>query len=261
MMKFLSLPIAFCAFSLLFACKVEPAQPKIELKYETRQFVKRDCVNDQQCAEYNVFYLLFSGNDTAVVRSVSQGVHTSLVTGLGGNLNLPLEVALDSVGINFIEQFIQLKRDFPEQTMNQSIQVTSNVLLNNGRVLTVREDFYLSTGGAHPNTSSAIMSFSLNEKGRQLSASDLLKDPTAVLPMLEKAFKKSKGLAESADISLLLLTEDKKLPLPANIGIVPEGILFVYTDYEVAAHAIGPTEILLTWTQLGDLADKSKWVE
>jgi hypothetical protein len=251
---------AFAVFFLFF-CKLEPAQLKVELKCETRQFVKRYCVNDQQCADYNVFYLLISGNDTAVVRAVSQGVHSQAITVLGGNSSVPFEYALDSIGINFIEHFIQMKREMPEMEMSQSIQVTSNVLLNNSNVVTVREDFFISTGGAHPNTVTAVMSFDLKNKGRQLSAGDMLKDSSAVLPMLEKAFKKSKGLAENTDISLLLLTEDKKLPLPANIGIVPEGVLFVYTDYEVASHAVGPTEILLTWKQLGDLADKTKWVQ
>jgi len=41
--------------------------------------------------------------------------------------------------------------------------------------------------------------------------------------------------------------------------VLPEGVRFIYNPYEVAAYAFGQTDILLTWAQLGTLADKSKW--
>lgn len=261
MTKQLAFFLPALAVLFLFACKPKAVQPKVELTHEMRSFVKNYCVNDQQCANYTVMFPVFSGSDSAVVRAVNQTIQSRIITILNGNQSLPFEVALDSVGINFIEQFIQLKRDVPEQMMNQSIQLTSTILLNNGHVLTVQENLFSSTGGAHPNTATALMSLNLDNKGALLNASDMLKDPAGVLPMLEKAFKRSKGLAEGADISLLLLTPDKKLPLPFNTGIVPEGILFIYSDYEVASHAVGPTNILLTWEQLGEFADKSKWIQ
>lgn len=263
----LVLPLFAIVFLSLFACKSKGSQEATTsgaveiLKHEMRNFVKRYCVNDEQCADFNIFYLNVSGSDAVLAEAVNKAVQSRTIAGLDGNKNLPIEVALDSAGIIFIEQFVQLKRDIPEQTQGQTIQLTSNVPLNNPKVMTVRLDFFFSTGGAHPNTASALMSFDLQNGGRELTAGDLLKDTSAVLPLLEKAYKQAKQLKETDDIGQLLLTENKKLPLPVNVGVVTEGILFAYNDYEVAPHAVGPADIVLTWEQLGPLADKSKWVQ
>lgn len=252
----------------LFACKpkntgetgsTESVSPDT-LKYEIRKAVKRHCVNDEQCADFNIFYLNVAGNNVMLAGTVKMLVQMRTLAGLGGNPNSPFELALDSIGLNFIEEFIQLKRDMPSQTFNQTMQVTSNVLLNNPKIMTTRIDFFTFTGGAHPNTASALMSFDLKRDGYELKIADLVKDTAAVLPMLEKAYKEAKQMQANDDISKLLLS-GKSLPFPANIGVVPQGILFVYNDYEVASHAVGPADILLTWEQLGDLADKTKWLQ
>lgn len=259
-------PLVALAILCLFACKSKDSQGLSAtaattevLKYETRNFVKHHCVNEKQCADFNIIYLHVNGNNTALAEAVNKSVQARTIAGLDGNKNLPFEVALDSAGTKFIGQFVQLKSDIPDQ--GHEIQLTSNVLLNNAKVLTTRLDFYYSTGGAHPNAASAVMSFDLQKDGRELKAADLLTDTSAVLPLLEKAYKKAKELNESDDIGQLLLTENKKLPLPANMGVVPEGILFAYIDYEVAPHAVGPADIVLTWEQLGALADKSRWIQ
>jgi hypothetical protein len=267
MKKRLFLPLSAIIVLFLFACKSKDSQGASAnataeiLKHETRTFVKRHCVNDDQCADFNIIYLNVSSNNAALAEAVNKAIQARTIAGLDGNKNLPVEVALDSAGIKFIDQFVQLKRDIPDQTQGQEIQLTSNVPLNNPKVMTVRLDFFFSTGGAHPNSASAVMSFDLQNGGRELTAGDLLKDTNAVLPLLEKAYKQAKQLQETDDIGQLLLTENKKLPLPVNVGIVPEGILFAYNDYEVAPHAVGPTDIVLTWEQLGPLADKSRWIQ
>ena len=48
--------------------------------------------------------------------------------------------------------------------------------------------------------------------------------------------------------------------MPANVGVVAEGIRFFYNAYEVAPYAVGAGDVLLTWDQLGALADKGKWI-
>jgi hypothetical protein len=47
--------------------------------------------------------------------------------------------------------------------------------------------------------------------------------------------------------------------MPMMYCLVSEGVRFIYNPYEVAPYAVGQTDILLTWEQLGKLADKSKW--
>ena len=265
---FLSLP-AFFILSLI-ACKPKnagevgggtAAVSSDTLKYEIRKAGKRYCVNDEQCGDFNIFYLTVGGNNAPLAATVKMAVQMRTLAGLGANPASQFDLTLDSIGNAFIEQFIQLKRDKPGQTFNQTIQLTSNVRLNNPKIMTARMDFFTFTGGAHPNTATALLSFDLKRDGAELKIADLVKDTSAILPMLEKAYKESKQMQANDDITKLLLPGIKSLPLPANVGVVREGILFFYNDYEVAPHSVGTSEILLTWEQLGDLADKTKWLE
>lgn len=231
------------------------------LRYEMRNFVKHHCVNDDQCADFNVIYPDLTGADSnPAAAAIKKAVSDRLVAGLGGNRNLSFELALDSAATAFINDFIQLKRDVPEQEMGQTMQVTGGVLVNNPKIATIRLDFNSFTGGAHPNSASAVMSFE-RTTGKELRATDMLSDTTALLPLLEKAYKEAKGLKASDHIGQLLLSEKDKLTLPVNIAVVPQGILFAYSDYEVSPHAVGPADIVLTWEQLGTLADRKKWLE
>ena len=238
---------------------VETASPDT-LRYEVRRAAKRHCVNDEQCADFTIFYLTMSGNNAAMAATVRSRVQARTVLGLGGNPNAPVELAIDSMGNQFIEEFIQLKRDQPKQTFNQSVQVTSNVLLNTPRIMTTRVNFYSFTGGAHPNIASVLQSFDLQRDGAELGAADLLSDTSAVLPMLEKAFLENKMMQANDDITKLLSPGLKRLPLPASVAVARDGIWFVYNEGEVAPRAVGSTDILLRWEQLGQLADKSKWL-
>jgi hypothetical protein len=49
--------------------------------------------------------------------------------------------------------------------------------------------------------------------------------------------------------------------MPMQWCVVPEGVRFIYNPYEIAAYALGQTDITLTWAQLGSLADQKKWLE
>jgi hypothetical protein len=101
----------------------------------------------------------------------------------------------------------------------------------------------------------------MKNKGRVVPVTAMVSDTALVLPLIEKAYKKSKGLAETDPLTDMVYPELKRLPLPQNICVVQDGIRFYYNDYEVAPHAVGPADVVLTWEQLGSLADKKKWFE
>jgi hypothetical protein len=71
--------------------------------------------------------------------------------------------------------------------------------------------------------------------------------------------KKEPG--ESPKLADLVFPEFKQLPMPMQWCVVPEGVRFIYNPYEIAAYALGQTDITLTWAQLGSLADQKKWLE
>lgn len=260
-----SASLTVLAVLYLFACKSKDSNTPAAavaadtLRYEMRTFVKHYCVNDRQCADFNIIYPDIAG-DSAQTKIIKDAIRARIVEGVGGNGKLPFEIALDSAAVNFINDFIQFKREVPAMEADQNIQMTGNVTLNNPKIATVRLDFNSFRGGAHPNSAVAVMTFD-RASGRELKITDFIRDTTAVLSLLEKAYKEAKGLKATDDISQLLLLNATKLALPANAGILKEGILFAYGDYEVSPHAVGPADIVLSWEQLGALADKKRWLE
>jgi Protein of unknown function (DUF3298) len=95
--------------------------------------------------------------------------------------------------------------------------------------------------------------------GKRVGITEFVTDTTAVVKMLEQAFRKDKQVGEKENIADHLLIPQMMLPI--NAGLVQEGIRFYYNPYEIAAYALGPTDVILTWEQLGALADRKKWIK
>jgi hypothetical protein len=121
---------------------------------------------------------------------------------------------------------------------------------------------YSFTGGAHGNYGSALNSFLL-DSGKSVWLTDIVSDTAALRPMLEAGFVAAKNAegGEPSTLEDLLFPESMPLPLPVQWCVVKEGLRVTYNPYEVAPYAVGQTDIVLSWEQLGKLADKSKWLD
>jgi len=255
---------AFCAIALMF-CKPKDNVPQTAtpMKAESSQFSKRHCANESkgQCAEFNIAYPVFSGGDTAVASALNKSVQNYLLSAVGGNGQSNFAQALDTAGQQFVQTYLDALQDNPDWIMGYSTEITDTVSFMNAKVVTIQLDGYSFTGGAHPNPFGLLVSYDLTKGAKPLEITDLVSDTNAVRPALEKAYKISKGLKETDPLGDMVYSELKQLTMPANVGIATEGIRFFYNAYEVAPYAVGATDILLTWEELGSLADRKKWVE
>ena len=253
-----------CLALCLFACKSKeknappPAGP---LKAETRTFHQKFCLTDDQCALFAVSVPELSGGDSVVTATVNHSVQSFILSTVGANESLPFPVAMDSAATQFVTSFKQAHTDNPDMLMGYSMEINGTSLLLNPKVATIHLDGYSFTGGAHPSPFTTIVSYDLGNGGKVLTINALLTDTNAVRPLLETGYKQAKGMKPEDNISELLYPDLKELPMPANTAILPQGIIFYYNAYEVAPYAVGPTEIILSWEQLGALADKKKWVD
>ncbi len=248
-----------------FACQPgatdKPAGPRQPLKSELKKWSKKECVADTTCFLMSVSYPALTGGDpliTAAIRVAIEDTYRSMTDFEGRFDSLPFELMLDSVATAMGRSFTEFRTDSPESFITEwAINANGNVPVLNNRIITVEvtTDSYL--GGAHPNYGTSIVSYEL-AGGKSLEPTDLLTDTSAVLPMLQKAYEADKG-AVLAD--LLFPEFSNKLPLPQNVAVMPQGIRFYYNSYEVAPYAVGPADLLLTWEQLGDLADRKKLME
>ncbi|MFN0175362.1 MAG: DUF3298 and DUF4163 domain-containing protein [Saprospiraceae bacterium] len=255
--------MVFCAVALLF-CKSKDTtpQPANGMKAESSQFSKRHCVDEAKglCAEFSVSYPVFSGGGATIAAALNKSVENYILSTVGGNGQSNFAQALDTAGQQFVQMYLDILQENPDYIMGYSTEITDTVPFLNAKVATIQMDGYSFTGGAHPNPFGLLVSYDLAKDAKPLEITDLVSDTNAVRPALEKAYKILKGLKETDPLGELVYSEITQLPMPANVGVVAEGIRFFYNAYEVAPYAVGASDVLLTWEQLGGLADKTKWI-
>jgi Deacetylase PdaC/Protein of unknown function (DUF3298) len=251
-------------FLFFFACTSNDtatgtsADPR---KTETKSFNKKFCITDEQCATFAVSVPVLIGGDSLVNKAVNHSVQSFILSTVGANESLPFTVAIDSASVHFVDDFKQAQVDNPDMLMGYSMEIKGNSLLLNSKVATVHLDGYSFMGGAHPNPFTTVVSYNLVDGGKVLTLPAMVTDTNALRPLLETGYKQAKGMKPEDKISELLYPELQQLPMPVNTAILPQGIIFYYNAYEVAPYAVGPTEIILSWEQLGALAEKKKWMD
>ncbi|MBN8677184.1 MAG: DUF3298 and DUF4163 domain-containing protein [Chitinophagales bacterium] len=253
-----------CGLWMFFACgtKQQAPEQKSSLKVESSLYTKTSCVDEAKasCATFKVSYPIFSSGDTALTKALNQSLQEFVISAVGGNGQLPFAVALDSASKQFFDLFQADIKERPEMALEYTTQIQDTIPFLNQKVATVQMDGYSYTGGAHGNPFTMLVSYDLSKSAKPLEITDLISDTTAVKPILEKAYKVSKGLKETDPLTDVVYPEITQIPLPAQIAVVSNGVVFFYNAYEIAPYAVGASAVLLTWEQLGALADKQKWL-
>ncbi|QJW89070.1 DUF3298 domain-containing protein [Spirosoma taeanense] len=127
------------------------------------------------------------------------------------------------------------------------------------KTLTVRFETYAYTGGAHPNSNMAYYTFD-RETGRVLTLNELVSDTTALLTVVEKAFRQEQQLLPQYNLEERgYFLRDGRFFLPANIGLSRKGLICYYNPYEIAAYALGPIEVTVPYEQLNGIL-REEWL-
>lgn len=124
------------------------------------------------------------------------------------------------------------------------------VRMNEGGFLTVEHASYAYEGGAHGNYASVFHTLEI-ESGRAVKLAEL------VQPGFEKKWaalgaaelRKTYGLGADASLKEAGLFEDE-LELTENWFLVPGGIGFHYSPYEIGPYAMGSIEFVLPWKDI-----------
>ena len=155
-----------------------------------------------------------------------------------------------------IEKFISGKAyesDEPAETAGEySFFVSTKAAPVVGNRVSVLVSRYEDTGGAHGNSVFSCLNFDLAGKKR-IFLKDVFKEER--IPALEKLLREHDPRREDAEFSYS--TEKDEIPLPPrateNFLILPDGILFVYSPYELDCYAAGTILIHVPVTELRDL--------
>ncbi|MDB5239620.1 MAG: hypothetical protein JWP57_245 [Spirosoma sp.] len=133
------------------------------------------------------------------------------------------------------------------------LKMQADTLYTSAKALTVRMETYAYTGGAHPNSNRALYMFD-RETGHTLSMTDLVSDTTALLDVVERAFRRQQEIRPHTNLEEHgYFLRDGRFFLPANIGLSRAGMVFCYNPYEIAAYAVGPIEVTVPYAQLSGI--------
>jgi hypothetical protein len=132
-------------------------------------------------------------------------------------------------------------------------ETTADVELDAADLLTVRMTNNAYGGGAHPVTDVADLNLQIST-GKTLTLGDLLNHPdTSTLALrITHALHKERHLPEGSSLTSAGFFVDT-LPVPTNVRVLPEGLLFTYESYEVAPGVEGQPEVLLPYSDIADM--------
>lgn len=206
-----------------------------------------DCPSPQErCLTVGMHYPVAEHGIDSVREKINDYTRSLLLSTIHfGDKPLPPRTPLDSAMADFGEEYLDYLEEMPDVGTPWEVETEGKMVLDTRKLSSLEFYIYSYMGGAHPNTYVDLATFS-KETGYKLDITDILKDTTALQPMLEQEFRKARELKPDASL------EDEgfwfpngKVSFPANYAMVPAGLKLYYNPYEVAPYVLGPTEVLL----------------
>ena len=247
--------------------KMPAEEPTFSYQKEQQQFKKASdgCKSDSnECAIIEIDFPQFK-EPGAVFKQINDSILHYIKTSLSpedmGNV-----ATLDDLGNRFIQDYneytaeakTRAEEDDSEPFITPwSIETYGTVTFESPKLVSIELSTYSYTGGAHPNTTVTLLNYD-TKTGKAITIKDLVKDQRKLVQLAEKKFRETHEIAPNASLNEQGFFWDGKFQLPQNIGLSGEGIWFFYNSYEIAAYAVGPTEFVLSWEELGDLVNTSK---
>jgi hypothetical protein len=156
---------------------------------------------------------------------------------------------------NFIDEYKNFKRDFPESQQEWEIERKAYNNFNDDNILSCTFSEYSYLGGAHPNTFFTFTNFNLNS-GDIIDLSDILIDGflNELNNIVEPIFRKEKDLKEDINLTEAgFWFDDDKFSVNNNFGIGKGDSHFFYNNHEITAYANGSTELFIPYKSIKKL--------
>ncbi len=206
-----------------------------------------DC-SGRPCVTLRVRYPLFSPSvSTVKVDSLNQFVQETL---LGKYDPRGVSPVLSAVLDTLVGQFRALPSDVPHIPWH--IERTIDVVGDTLGLLTLDVAESRFTGGAHPTT--MHLYYVLDPSTMQTMTLDDLILPGSrdhLRSLAEAAFRHARNLKAGESIARAGFTfPGGNFELTMNVGLTNEGMLFYYNPYEIAPYVMGPTVVVVPWTDL-----------
>lgn len=242
---------------LLFCCcqQKETALPSSAITYEQTSFrieSEGGCRADSaRCASYEVSYPMFKGMDSSVVKTVLKRIDERVSM---GNPETEGE-SMQAVGRKFVGDYDDFKKEMPDgpgwyYEARVEVEVLTDTLLS----LSVTEEYF--TGGAHGGHGKYFININ-PETGVEFTLDNYFRSGYGdeLRRIGERVFRREYELSDTSSLEENMFEfPDDRFDLNQNYGFTAAGVLFYYNSYEIAAYAMGPSEVLIPYDSIKQLA-------
>lgn len=214
-----------------------------------------EACQNSSCPKITVDYPVYNGEE-AIATKINSKVDTYLAQSLHiGEGVSPNTKEWKEVARQFVNANKDLKTEF-DLELNYEAKVSISESFRNGQLLTLEQNSYLFTGGAHGYGSIRFHHLDVLT-GEELETKALFEDFEGFKSFAEVAFRKAQGLSEDSSINATgFWFEDDLFRLPETLGLSQEGIHLIYNPYDIASYADGNIEVTLDWQNVESYLSK-----
>ena len=159
---------------------------------------------------------------------------------------------------NFINDFREFSVEYSDYPQNWFYEISASDKYYTQKILCLEFSQGGYTGGAHGHSYVKYINVGF-ENANQLKLDVLLVKgfESRLNKLIDKKFREVKGLNPGDDLEKEGGLFENKITFNDNFAITKNGLLFFYNNYEIAPYAAGPTELLITYDELGNLIPKN----
>lgn len=170
---------------------------------------------------------------------------------------------LDELFTTLVADYKKLKKDFPESPAVYELERSVEVINQNSKFISLKLSEYSFLGGAHPNSVMLFINIDL-KTGMTIKLEELfVKDYLEILNKIaEKQFRIKRELKPDENLEEAgFWFKDNKFSVNDNFAVERGELVFYFNDYEVAPHAVGPTEIRISLKEIKDLIKPNSYID
>lgn len=231
---------AFILF-ILFLNACEKDKPKLDLEtLQIEQVSEQNCNSEEENCTYVSFHTPWDYSDLEIGKKFNAQVQEHIIDLIDYEDEEDYK-SLEDFAANFINNYEQTARDFPEYSIPWEASVEGSVYLQNEEIISIGYQLALFTGGAHGYTSLSFLNIK-PETGDKFDATSLFNNDFT--QYAEKLFREKNQIPLDSNInSTGFFFEDDTFHLPNNIGFTEDKVILHYNAYEVASYAQGSFHI------------------
>ncbi|AUD04965.1 DUF3298 and DUF4163 domain-containing protein [Spirosoma pollinicola] len=252
--------LLFGLINIVSACQSTDSEPPVLDKQNFTFTGSSRCDTTKNAGvDVSVAYVLLK-SDTEGDRKINDSLRRLAVNSIVGWLDNEtvaehpdVQTDLAKAATLFATDYEIVRKDMGNLSGCWEVKTTADTLHAGPKTLSVKYETFAYTGGAHPNSSVSFYNFN-RETGKIITLADMVSDTTALLRVVEKAFRKQQDLQPQNNLEEKgYFLHDGRFFLPANIGMSTSGLIFYYNPYEIAAYAVGPIQVTVPYAQLSGI--------